>query len=640
MSDKILIVDDEPLFRNSLLRLLQLRHHDVESAATGAEAVAKIRENNYAVVVLDLMLPDIEGMEIVQYTKEQDPYCAVIILTGKSSIISAKQAVRFGCFDYLTKPCQADQVSRILTNAIENRRLKLELKKITNKNKKLAEASWESIAFFTKSRLIEVNQQFCSLFGVAEDDIENHKIFDFLPELALLLTPGNEGAGQPASILKSEAIHPNGTIFPVELRVAPLNYSSELQWVVVIRDLTQSCRDERARDRLEKKLTNAQRMESIGLMAGSVAHDLNNLLSSMVTLPELLLLDMPENAKYRRDINRIKTAGKQAAAVVDDLLTITRGSTSNKKTCNLNTVVNEYKTSQEFSHLCAQYPNITIKIDTSPRLNNSRLSSIHVLKSIINLVRNGTEAIADRGAVTVHTSKQRFKTPYSGYETIPPGEYAVLTVADTGIGIENHHLEHIFKPFYSNKKLANNKGTGLGLTVILHTMRDHYGYIDIRRGATGSIFELYFPVIAQQETLIKDVVSLDTMFGQGETILIVDDEKEQREIIGSVLTRLGYKTATIACGEKAIEYIKENPVDLILIDMVMSPGINGYQTLKEIRAINPRQKAVMTSGQLNHPDRVKVEALGITHYLPKPVTLSLLARSLQEVMGRKTRNHL
>lgn len=630
MHDKILIVDDDALFRNSLQRLLKMQHSHVHCASDGTEAIHKIRENHYAAVILDLVLPDLQGMEIAQYIKEKDPYCAVIILTGMSSIISAKQAVRFGCFDYLTKPCEIDRVNRVLTNGIEQRRLKLELEKVTCRNQNLAEASWESIAFFTKNEIVQVNPQFCTLFEIDETQVLTYKIFDFLPELALLLTPGNEGAGQPASILKSEAIRPDGTIFPIEVRIAPIAASCQAQWVAVIRDLTQSYRDQKTRDRLEKKLTNAERMESIGMMAGSVAHDLNNLLSSMVTLPELLLLDMPEKAKYRRDINKIKTAGKQAAAVVSDLLTITRGSTSNKTISNLNTIIDEYKKSQEFNHLCTIYPNIVFEIETSPRLSNSRLSYINVLKSIMNLVRNGTESIADTGAVTLHTSKHYLKKPYNGYQTIPPGEYAVLTVADTGVGIEKHHIKHIFKPFFSNKKISNNKGTGLGLTIIQHTMRDHYGYIDIRQGSTGSIFELYFPVISQQESLIQEPMSIETMLGRGETILIVDDETEQLEIITSVLNRLGYQTASVACGEKAIEYIKEKPVDLILLDMVMSPGLNGYQTLKEIRDINPKQKTVIISGQLSHPDMIKTEELGVSRYLAKPVSLTILAKNVQE----------
>jgi len=161
-------------------------------------------------------------------------------------------------------------------------------------------------------------------------------------------------------------------------------------------------------------------------------------------------------------------------------------------------------------------------------------------------------------------------------------------------------------------------------------MRDHYGYIDIRRGATGSIFELYCPVIVQQESLIQEPTSLETMLGKGETILIVNDEKAQREIITSVLNRLEYQTTSVACGEKAIEYIKDNSVDLILLDMVMPLGINGYQTLKEIRILNPEQKTVITSGQLNHLDRIKTEELGVSRYLAKPVPRSLLAKSIQE----------
>lgn len=640
MSDKILIVDDDFLFRNSLKRLLESNHANIEAVATGVEAISRIRSSKYAAVILDLGLPDLEGMEIAFFITEKDPNCSIIILTGQGSILSAKQAVRFGCFDYLTKPCHADQVNRVLTNAIENRRLKLELDAAHNRNKRLAEASWESIAFFTKKAILEVNEQFCSLFDVTETYACSHTIFDFIPELSLLLTPGNEAAGQPASKIKTEALHPNGTILPVELRLASLGNGKDMQWVVVIRDLTQFYQEEQNRERLEKKLTNAQRMESIGVMAGSVAHDLNNLLSSMVTLPELLLLDMPENAKYRHDINKIQKAGKQAAAVVSDLLTITRGSTSPKEVRNINAVVEEYKRSQDFSYLKKTYPNISIEIAPSPKVGNSRLSSIQVLKSIVNLVRNGLEAIESNGAVTIHTSNQCFKSEYHGFETIPGGEYAVLTVADTGVGIENHHLEHIFKPFYTNKKPGDNKGTGLGLTVIEHTMRDHYGYIDIRRGPVGTIFELYFPVIAQQLPETTQHMSLENLLGQGETILIVDDEREQRDILGNVLNRLGYNAETVGCGEKAIEFLQENSADLIVLDMVMAPGINGYQTLKAIRDINPEQKAVITSGQLNHPDRGKTEALGVSKYLGKPLTLSQLAKTIRDEIRGNDNDYL
>jgi two-component system cell cycle sensor histidine kinase/response regulator CckA len=632
MTEKILFVDDEPLFRKSMLKLLNRRDFQVDIAANGTEAFMKMRENRYAVVLLDLVLPDIDGLEIAQHIKEHDPYCAVIILTGQSSIRSAKLAVRCGCFDYLTKPCKIDKVCNLLKTAIENRRLKLDLEASVSRNKNLAEASWESIAFFTKDCISEVNSQFYKLFKINEEDITKYSIFDFLPELSLLLTPGNECAGQPASIIKSEGLCLDGTIFPVELRLASLKGDNESGWVIVVRDLTQRYQEEQIREKLEKQLTHAQRMESIGTMAGSVAHDLNNLLSSMVTLPELMLLDMPENARYRKDLDKIWMAGKQAAAVVGDLLTITRGSTCNKEVENINSIVDDYRNSSELAHLREKHPHIVINVDTAKPVRNSRLSSIHVMKSIVNLVRNGIESIEGKGAISIHTSNKTIRSSYNGYETIPRGEYAVLTVADTGAGIEPHHLEHIFKPFYSKKKINNCSGTGLGLTVIMHTMRDHYGYIDIRNAGSGSIFELYFPTVVQEEIQPKSSTSLQSILGKGEKVLIVDDQKEQREIISSVLKRLGYQTAIVEGGEKAVDHLKRNSVDLVILDMVMHPGMNGYQTLQQILQINPNQKAVITSGHLNHPDKEKTEALGVTQYLAKPISLSLLAETIQKVI--------
>lgn len=175
-------------------------------------------------------------------------------------------------------------------------------------------------------------------------------------------------------------------------------------------------------------------------------------------------------------------------------------------------------------------------------------------------------------------------------------------------------------------------GSGLGLTIIMHTMRDHSGFIDLHSGPEGTVFELYFPTCKGQDKSTDDAINLDSLLGKGEKILIIDDEESQRVLTSSILRRLGYTPCTAENGEQAIRYLKEESVDLLLPDLIVEPGMNGYETFQEIRRFIPDQRAVVTSGYHNHPDREKIRALGVSRYLPKPLSVTHLALAIQQEM--------
>lgn len=629
MSDTILVVDDEHHFTASLKRILHGEGFDVDTAASGRETFTRIKTREYSAVLLDLHLPDLNGIEIAEYITRKDPDCAVIILTGQATVASAMQAVRCGCYDYITKPCQPEQVVLTLKRATENRLLKKELLASKNKYQRLAEATWEAIVVFSDKRICEVNTQFCELFGITESEVQGYSLSTFIPGLALPAPVIQGSTDDILQVSEFEGIRADGTVFPGELRLKRIMESGTFRWVAAIRDLTRRRQEKLSRTKLEEKLTYAMRMESIGLMAGSVAHDLNNILTSIVSFPELLLLDMPANARYRADIDRIKRAGQQAAAVVSDLLTIARGSTCKKEIRNLNDMIRQYRDSLDYLHQSRSFPNKKVTFDLDPRLGNIRVTPIQLTKALINLVRNAAEAIDDQGTISVYTTRRTFIEPYKGYEAIPPGQYEVLGVADTGNGIAAEHLVHIFEPFYSQKQMSNS-GTGLGLTIIMHTMRDHSGYIDLKSNSQGTVFELFFPTCCGYEEYTTSTLSLESLLGKGEKVLVVDDLESQRLITSSILKRLGYTPFTVENGEQAIQHLKKEPVDLLLLDMIMEPGMNGYETFKEIRLLVPGQRAVVTSGCHNHPDRERIRALGISHYLPKPLSVTHLAQAIRQ----------
>ncbi len=294
--------------------------------------------------------------------------------------------------------------------------------------------------------------------------------------------------------LEHRILYADGTVGYITVRILIVKDASgkTIRTYGVNQDITERKEVEQKLRESEEKLSRSKKMESLGLLAGGVAHDLNNVLSGIVSYPELLLLDLPEESELRRPIQMIQDSGDRAVALVQDLLTVARGVASTKETINLNNIIKEYLISPEFEKLEQLYPNIKVKADLDTDLMNISGSSVHIRKVIMNLVSNASEAVESHGNVVISTMNRYVDKPISGYEDVSKGEYVVLTVSDDGLGISEDDLERIFEPFFS-KKVMGRSGTGLGLAVVWNILQDHEGYIDLSSDEDGTTFELYFP---------------------------------------------------------------------------------------------------------------------------------------------------
>ena len=404
-------------------------------------------------------------------------------------------------------------------------------------------------------------------------------------------------------------------------------------YVGTITDVTDLKRAEAALRESEEKLARSEKMEAMGLMAGGVAHDLNNILSGVVSLPELLLMNLPEDSPIRKPIKTIQESGMRAADVVEDLMTIARGVASSKEPLNLNTMVEEYLKSAEHLKLERTHSFVSFKMELDPDLLNMNGSPTHIKKILMNLAANASEAIEGSGTVTISTLNQYLDMPLKGYEDVRTGEYAVVTVSDDGSGISPGDLERIFEPFYT-KKVMGRAGTGLGLAVVWNTTQDYNGYINVNSSEKGTTFELYFPVTREEVADEKEEVPLQDYLGHGEKILVVDDDENQREIASGMLTQLGYNAESVSSGEDAIEYIKEHSVDLIVLDMVMPKGINGRKTYEEIIKIRPGQKAIIASGHAQSKEVDIAQELGAGKYVKKPYILEKIGVAVKEELEK------
>jgi PAS domain S-box-containing protein len=401
----------------------------------------------------------------------------------------------------------------------------------------------------------------------------------------------------------------------------------------IVLDITDSIQVAEALRQNKDKLARSKKMESLGLLAGGVAHDLNNVLSGIVSYPDLLLLELPEDSPFRKSIETIKESGDRAVAIVQDLLTVARGVATTKEPLNINDLIGDYLHSPEFNELKQFYPTVTVKTSLDTDLLNISGSHVHIRKVVMNLVSNASEAIKGSGNITISTENLYLDKPLRGYDNINVGEYAVLAVSDDGSGISSDDLERIFEPFYT-KKVMGRSGTGLGLAVVWNVLQDHKGYINVTSNENGTTFELFFP-ITREEISGKDLsIPFKDLKGDGEKILVIDDVESQRYISCRMLETFGYKTKAVSSGEEAVEYLKENTVDLILLDMIMDPGINGRETYERIIKISPNQKAVIVSGFAETDDVKETQKLGAGKFIKKPLTLERIGLDVKEEMAK------
>ncbi|HDM32639.1 MAG TPA: PAS domain-containing sensor histidine kinase, partial [Deltaproteobacteria bacterium] len=443
----------------------------------------------------------------------------------------------------------------------------------------------------------------------------------------LALNPDRHTVSENKGILK------NGDTVWIAWTYKPIFEEESVKEVLCIgSDVTKLRLAEQEKKNLEAQLQRAQKMEALGRLAGGVAHDLNNILTGIVSYPDLLLMQIPEDSTLRKPILAIQKSGEKAAAVVQDLLTMARRGVSVSEVVNLNDIVKEYLKSPEYKRLVQDYPDAVVETDLNPELVNILGSPVHLSKTLMNLVLNAAEAMGSlKGKITISTKSICLEKQKEGYESIKEGEYSVLSVSDTGQGISPEDLPKIFEPFYT-KKVMGLSGSGLGLAVVWGTVKDHNGFIDIQtETGHGTRFDLYFPITRKQATKEEEQGVMEDFMGD-EKILVVDDVEQQRDIASALLGRLGYTVIALNSGEKAVEFLKENTVDLVILDMIMEPGIDGLETYKRIVETHPDQKAIIVSGYAE-TERVKeAQALGVGTYLKKPYTLNKLGSAVRKAL--------
>ena len=383
------------------------------------------------------------------------------------------------------------------------------------------------------------------------------------------------------------------------------------------------------------RLVRTEKMAAMGTMAAGVAHDLNNILSGIVGYPDLLLLDLPVDSPLRESIEAIRESGMRAAAVVADLLTLARGAAYPIDACDLNELVRKYLQSPEHQALAARHPDVRVATRLAADLRPTWCSRVHMQKVVMNLVMNAFEAIRTAGEVTVSTGNRTVTAGESGAGGAAPGAYVALRIEDSGPGIPAAELAHVFEPFFT-KKVLGRSGTGLGLTVVWNTVQEHGGSVAVTSGASGASFTVLLPAAGSDAAPAAPASRAGAQLRGSGTVLVVDDERPLRELATRMLTALGYTVDAVSSGEAAVAWLRERPADLVLLDMLMPPGMNGCETYREIVGFRPGQKALICSGYSQSADYEEARRLGAGRFLKKPFGLEQLAVAVrQELAGER-----
>ena len=486
-------------------------------------------------------------------------------------------------------------------------------------------------------RIVACNRKAVVLDGYSHDEITAMKMLELFPEEERDLLQQRRKQlfrdGSCTTLGNFHHVRKDGTRLPVEISSSLLKIGGRKLIMNIIRDVSSRKALERERESIAAKLRRSRRMEAIGLMAGGIAHDLNNILSGVISYPELLMMRLPEDDPIREDLQKVMESGKRAADVVADLLTVARGAASVKEDISLNALIRDYLVSPEFCTLMSLHPQVAFIPRLSPEVKNIHCSSLHIQKVLLNLASNAAESIDGAGQVVISTRRRIVERELD--HGVLPGEYNVLSIQDTGSGISDQDLEHVFDPFYTTKVMGRS-GTGLGLAVVWNTVQDHNGFVSVDSNSGGTTFTLYLPVGSQSvsSVTVDREMSLVELRGEGR-ILVVDDEQVQREIAVKILNLLGYTVTARSSGEECLAFLQKNTVDLVLLDMLMEPGINGRQTYEQIISIHPGQKAIVVSGFSESEDIQRVMELGGCGLLKKPYTVEELGRAVYDALSKE-----
>jgi two-component system, cell cycle sensor histidine kinase and response regulator CckA len=652
---KIVITDDETRMTESLKILLGDKGYDIETFQNGRDALDYLGTNQCDLMLMDVMMPVMNGFETLSYLKDRHPEVTVIIMTGQASIDSAVQALRGGAYDYLCKPFDFDELAKKLDNALSHKRLSKE-KRFISHQLQSTEARYQYLVqnspdiIFTLSdqnqfvfitdkinNCTDLNSQ--NLLGRNFTSIVHHQDVGRVRDYFKGIRSGGATKDLIELRLRCAACGHNGTPCIgshalMEMKAVSMSHGTpdgervkSPEIYGIIRDITQRRRDEEEKMALESQLRQAQKMEAIGTLAGGIAHDFNNLLMAIQGNISMLLMQSDTSHPHHERLKKIERHIENGSKLTSQLLGYARKGKYEVKPIDINRVIED--TAQTFSRMRKE---IRFYFSLLTNLAPIDADPSQIEQVLMNLFLNAADAMPGGGDITITTANVDHTSINSALYQPKPGCYVLMSIRDTGMGMDEKTKERIFEPFFTTKEMG--RGTGLGLASVYGIIKGHQGFIEVDSTVSGgTTFHVFIP--ASRNT-IKEIASSSTetiLTGKG-TILLVDDEEGILDIGKSMIETMGYQVITARTGEEAVacyEILKDQ-IDLVLLDMVM-PGMNGGRVFDRIKGINPQVKVLLISGYSIEGEAKDILSRGCNGFMQKPFKIKELSRRIRDVIG-------
>jgi PAS domain S-box-containing protein len=483
--------------------------------------------------------------------------------------------------------------------------------------------------------VVEANQSFADMLGYTRDEILRLRVWDWD---ALYPSEEQFDAQWPqtpsiAGVIETQHRRKDGSIYDVEIRSNPAEWEGHYQLYCVCRDITERKRAEAEKEKLQAQLVQAQKMESVGRLAGGVAHDFNNALQSILGYAELALDTVQDGDPLQTDLREIRKAAERSAALTRQLLAFARKQTVAPRVLDLNETVSGMIRMLE--RLIGE--DIDLVWIPGPGSHPTRIDPSQVDQVLANLAINARDAIAGSGRTTIETGIALFDEAYcASHPDCLPGEYVMLAVSDTGCGMDKEILANVFDPFFTTKEMG--KGTGLGLATVYGIVRQNNGlinvYSEVNRGTTFRIYLQRHHTESHEDSGVNSASSYPAgELAGAETVLVVEDEETILNLAKRILEGLGYRVLAVPKPSDALQIVRASSVkvDLLITDVVM-PEMDGRNLANQLEAIVPRLKSLFMSGYTaNVIAHHGVLDEGV-HFLQKPFSAQELAERVRNAL--------
>lgn len=642
----ILVVDDEVELKNVLVEALVSQGYRTTGLNSGAEALAAIRTQAFDVVLTDLIMPGMNGVTLVQEALQMDPHLVCIVMTGQGTIQTAVDAMKVGAFDYVLKPFRFETLPPMIDRAMDVRQMRLE-------NLQLR----ETVAIYELAQTITLTPDPQAVINKLIEAVLKQTDAD---EVSVLL-PCNDGTddlyvaavdGADPELSVNERVpadfHENNSSLSIPLQVAnkvvgilSINASrrlrpftvAQMKVLTILAATAAAALESASRRDLEQQLRQSQKMEAIGRLAGGVAHDFNNLLTAINGYSSLALQRSNPDDRVKGYLEEIKKAGERAANLTRQLLAFGRKQMLKPVVLNLNDIVSDMN--KMLRRLIGEDIRFTAKFD--PDLKPIKADPGQIEQVLVNLVVNSRDAMPQGGILTIETtnfeSHAEFAVKHLG---LAPGQYVVLTVSDSGCGMDEKTKARIFEPFFTTKE--KGRGTGLGLSTVYGIVKQSGGSVWVYSElGKGTVFKVYFPQLEEGPEFAKPAL-VETAVPRGsETILVVEDEDVVRGLARKILEQAGYYVLDARGGEEALRLCRElpGPIHLLLTDVVM-PETSGKEIAECMQKLRPLTRVLYMSGYTD--DAIVHHGVldSNVEFIQKPFTPIALARKVREVLDARS----